>query len=41
MDDIKIFPKNKKKLLEILIQTITVYSQDIGTGLEEYTKKSK
>ena len=29
MDDIKLFPKNEKKL-EILIHTIRIYSQDIG-----------
>ncbi len=29
MDDVKLFAKNKKEL-ETLIQTISIYSQDIG-----------
>ena len=31
MDDIKIFAKNEKEL-ETLIQTIRIFSQDIGMG---------
>ena len=30
MDDIKLFTKNKKKVLETLIQAVKIYSQDIG-----------
>ena len=31
MDDIKLFAKNeKKKIIEILIQTVRIYIQDIG-----------
>ena len=29
MDDIKLFPKNKKEL-ETLIHTVRIYSEDIG-----------
>ena len=37
MNDIKLFAKNKKKQLEILIQTLRIYSQDIGMefGIEK------
>ena len=31
MDDIKLFAKNEKEQ-ETLIQTISIYSQDIGMG---------
>ena len=36
MDDIKLFDKNKKEL-ETLIQTVRIYSQDIGMefGIEK------
>ena len=38
IDDIKLFVKNKKGL-ETLIQTVRIYSQDIGMefGIEKYT----
>ena len=39
MDDIKLFAKNEKEL-EILIQTIRIYSQDTGMefGIEKCAK---
>ena len=40
MDDIKIFAKNEKEL-ETLVQTIRIYSQDIGMefGIEKCAKQ--
>ena len=38
MDDIKLFAKNKKKKMEILIQAVRIYCQDVGmeVGIEKY-----
>ena len=42
MDDIKLFPKNENEL-ETLIQTIKIYSQDIGMefGIEKSHANNK